>query len=188
MRRSSAAGVSPRADACSTSPPKYVISGRSRWTGWRGCRGCLIWVQRELALWHSEEVPPPAVAWELHTAQSWARLAYCEQHTAVETKQYELTVTDGAPLTLCIGTDISVDIRQWRRVPSLLGRAGVTTLAPGCRRVIPDVPDSERHFWRCWCDDCAPNTGQTRRKWTAEIKRRTYAWERDLRAMQRLPN
>jgi hypothetical protein len=141
----------------------------------------LLWVQRELALWRSAEAPPAAVAWELYAAQRWVRLAYCERHTSVEAKRYELAVADGAPLALCIGTSISVDVRRWKRVSRLLGRSGVTTWAPGCRRVIPDVRDSERHFWRVWCDDCAPNRGQTTRKWKSRVWRSSQAWEDDLR-------
>jgi hypothetical protein len=146
----------------------------------------ILWTQRELAALLSDEPLPPAVAFQLHTWQWLARRAHLEQHgRQCDVKTYEVAVTDGAPLAICMGTNISLDVSSYRRVAASRGKTNVVTAAFGCFRVFPDTTQTSRRMWRPWCDRCTPNTGQKRRAWKAEMRRRARIWESAIRARER---
>ena len=76
-------------------------------------------------------------------------------------KRFELEITGGAPLAICLGTGPwyppVAGFRSVQRVQSFGGVVYVPKL--GCYSIIPESTRLGGVMWRYWCDDCAPRKG-----------------------------
>ena len=103
-----------------------------------------------------------AVASELAFARLWAihaLLGLTGSHS--HAKRFELEVTSGRPLAVCVGKSPwfppVAGFRKLQTVRSYWGDVFVPAL--GCHAVIPESTRLGGVMWRYWCDDCAPNRG-----------------------------
>jgi hypothetical protein len=105
---------------------------------------------------------PLSVASELAISRLWAIHALSVlTGSYAHAKRYELQVTSGAPLAVCIGTGpwfppVS-GFRKLKKVRSYWGEVSIP--AAGCHAIMAESTRFGGVMWRYWCDDCAPNKG-----------------------------
>jgi hypothetical protein len=154
--------------------------------------------QRTLVELRSDEPLDISVASELLLAQDWARQAHEEVHGSPgRVKAFEIAAANGHPLAICRGSSITFDVSG--AVADALERSGartsrdglepgeVRTDAPGCLRIFEDsMRTSARRttMWRVWCPEHTPNTGQSLRRWRAEMRNRTREWQLQIRSAE----
>lgn len=96
---------------------------------------------------------------ELASAGEWSRRALVAFLGKTAAKELQLSLTDGAPLAICIGR---------RRVHRFRLAHGEEVSLPvrGCGRIFQDRRDATggRAYWLRWCPDHPPNMRRQARK------------------------
>jgi hypothetical protein len=111
--------------------------------------------------------------WALVHTQRLARQAHFEPHgSQARVKEVELKAANGLPLAICTGTGFKYTLPS--PAAEVLNRSQIESAAPGCHRIFRDTTHATGGgtYWRNWCPDCAPETGQRVRYWRRTISRR----------------
>jgi hypothetical protein len=125
------------------------------------CETILACVQDE----YRERASPlePVAAIELSAARKWAMHAVAlRTGSYVHARRFEITHTHGEPLTLCVGTQVTVKSDYWEDVLEIPAR--------GCYSIIEESRTIGGRR-KLWCDEHAPNKGQRARARAREHKR-----------------
>ena len=88
-------------------------------------------------------------------------------------KRFELEITDGAPLAICLGTGPWFPpVAGFRRTLRVRTHwKDVWVPACGCNAIMPESTRLGGVMWRYWCHSCAPNTGAKGRAQARRHKR-----------------
>ncbi len=103
-----------------------------------------------------------AAAFELTHSRRWAVYALsCLTGSHAHAKRHELSITNGSPLTVCIGTSAFappiLGANKLQTVNTHLGDVRIPVC--GCFAIVPESTTLGGR-WRLWCDACAPNVGK----------------------------
>lgn len=109
----------------------------------------------------------PGAAFELFADRSWALRALRYLYSPQETKQIELRVTGGAPLSICMGRPAYVTSPKVQTVPLperlayRLGRSEAKIPVYGCLGVFEESTNTgSGRQWRLWCPEHHPKDAQ----------------------------